>query len=93
MEQKFIAAWAQARAQAAAFGVRLRPVDDKDALQVAMRCLSGHRCSDGFFELADKGQLQLSLEALAVRKDFTGLFTDEQANTALSRLLEAGYSF
>ena len=93
MEEKFVAAWAQARAQAAALGVRMRPIADSDALNTAMRCLSSHRESEGFFALADKGQLQLSLEALAVRKEFTNLFTDEQANTALSRLLEADYSF
>ena len=93
MEQKFVAAWAQARAQAVALGVRMRPIADSDALNTAKRCLSSHRESEGFFALADKGQLQLSLEALAVRKEFTSLFTDEQANTALSRLLEAGYSF
>ena len=93
MEQKFVAAWAQARAQAAALGVRMRPIADNDALNTAQRCLSSHRESEGFFALADKGQLQLSLEALAVRKEFTNLFTDEQANTALSRLLEADYSF
>lgn len=93
MEEKFIAAWAAARQKATALGVRMRPVDDKDALQTARRCLSGHKHSDGFFALADQGQLQLSLEALAVGKEFTSLFTDEQANTALSRLLDAGYSF
>ena len=39
------------------------------------------------------GHLELSLEAIAVRKDFTGLFSDEEANEALARLLEAGYRF
>ena len=32
-------------------------------------------------------------EALAVNKQFTSLFTDEEANNALMRLLEAGYRF
>ena len=91
MEEKFIAAWAKARQQAADLGVRMRPVSDADAMNTAKRCLSGHRESDGFFALADKGRLELSLEALAVQKAFTGLFTDEQANEALSRLLSAGY--
>ena len=53
--------------------------------------LSGRRLSDGFDALAAKNRLDLSLEALAVDKRFTGLFTDEQANEALTRLLEAGY--
>ena len=45
--------------------------------------------SDALFKLAG----ELSLEALAVDKRFTTLFTDEEANEALTRLLEAGYKF
>jgi hypothetical protein len=33
------------------------------------------------------------LEALAVDKRFTTLFSDDEANNALSRLLAAGYRF
>ena len=91
MEQQFIAAWAKAREDAARLGVRMRPVADEDALKTAHRCLSGHRESDGFSILADKHHLELSLEALAIDKRFTALFSDEEANTALSRLLSAGY--
>ena len=87
MEEKFLAAVETARQQAAALGVRIRPVDMKGA----KRCLSGSRESDGFGTLADLGRLDLSLEALAVKKQFTSLFTDEEANTALDRLLFAGY--
>lgn len=93
MEQKFIAAWAANREKAAKLGVRLRPVEDQDALRTAHRALSGNRISDGFNILADKRHLELTLEALAVDKRFTGLFTDEEANNALSRLLDAGYRF
>ena len=90
MEEKFLQALEQARQKAAALGVRIRPVAD---LKSAQRCLTGSRESDGFWQLADQGRLDLSLEALAVNKQFTGLFTDEQADTALSRLLDAGYRF
>ena len=90
MEGKFLQAVAAAREQAAALGVRIRPITD---MQGAHRCLSGHRESDGFYALVDKGRLDLSLEALAVKKQFTALFTDEEANTALDRLLAAGYRF
>ena len=93
MEEKFIAAWAANREKAAKFGVRMRPVEAGDAMKTARRCLSGHRESDGFAILADKGHLELSLEALAVDKRFTGLFSDEEANNALTRLLAAGYRF
>ena len=93
MEERFIAAWLSARATAARMGVRLRPVAPEDAMKTAHRWLSGSRESDGFGILADKHHLELTLEALAVDKRFTGLFTDEEANTALLRLLSAGYRF
>ena len=87
MEEKLIAAWEVNREKAAALGVRMRPLD----LKGVKRCLSGSRLSDGFHDLAAKGQLKLSLEALVVDPRFTGLFTDAEANEALSRLLDAGY--
>ena len=90
MEEKFLQAVEAARVQAEKLGVRIRPVADMNA---AHRILSGHRESDGFGALADLGRLDLSLEALAVKKQFTSLFTDEEANTALERLLFAGYKF
>ena len=93
MEQKFIAAWAANRDKAAKLGVRMRPVEDTESMKTAHRALSGNRISDGFAILADKCHLELSLEALAVDKRFTTLFTDEEANEALMRLVEAGYRF
>lgn len=93
MEKKFAAAWAQNRAKAEALGVKMRPVAEEDAVKTARRILSGNRLSDGFNLLQGKGQLSLSLEALVVDKRFTALFTDEEANEALMRLLEVGYSF
>ena len=93
MEQKFIAAWRDARENAAAKGIRMRPVEDADAMKFARRILSGNRLSDGFNDLKSTGLLKWSLEALVIDKRFTGLFTDEEANEALMRLLEAGYKF
>ena len=93
MEQKFIAAWAANREKAAKLGVRMRSVEENDAMKTAHRALSGNRVSDGFNILADKRHLELSLEALVVDKRFTALFTDEEANNALMRLLDAGYRF
>ena len=90
MEQKFLIQLEENRQKAAALGVRIRPVED---MKQAKRLLSGSRTSDGFADLMKKGQLKLSLEALVVDKRFTSLFTDEEANTALMRLLDAGYGF
>ena len=90
MEEKFLAAVEAARQKALTLGVRVRPVPDMAA---ARRVLSGHRESDGFYRLVQLGHAELTLEALAVQKSFTGLFTDQQANTALTRLIDAGYKF
>ena len=89
MEEKFIAAFESNRAAANLMGIRMRPLDVKQA----KRILSGTRLSDGFNDLKAKGQLKLSLEALVIDKRYTALFTDEEANEALARLLEAGYKF
>ena len=91
MEQKFIAAWRDCREKAAALNIRMRPLEDADAMKTAHRALGGSRPSDGFDALAAAGHLELSLEALAVDKRFTGLFSDDEANTALTRLLDGGY--
>ena len=93
MEQKFIEAWFAARETAQRMGVRFRPMNPEDAMKNAHRALQGHRESDGFQLLADKKHLELSLEALAVDKRFGALFSDEEANPALMRLLNAGYYF
>ena len=93
MEAQFIGAWEQARRQAQALGIRMRPVEPGQALTAARRILDGRRLSEGFSALAEQGRLELSLEALAVDRRFTPLFTDDQANEALTRLLEAGYRF
>ncbi len=89
MEEKFIEAWERNRIQAEKLGVRMRPLDVKGA----QRVLSGSRLSDGFNDLKARGLLKLSLEALVIDKRYTALFTDEEANEALMRLLEAGYKF
>ncbi len=91
MEEKFIAAWENCRENAAAAGVRMRLVAREDAMRTAHRALSGSRLSDGFGALAKIGHLEWSLEALVVDKRFTGLFSDQEANEALARLMEANY--
>ena len=90
MEQKFLQALQQAREAAVALGVRIRPIE---TMEQAHRVLGGHKESDGFSHLARLGRLDLSIEALAVKKQFTALFSDEEANNALMRLIEAGYHF
>ena len=91
MEEKFISAWEQARKRAEDLGVRMRPVERQKAVETARRVLSGSRDSEGFGQLQRLGRLELSLEALAVQKAYTALFSDEEVNNALMRLLDAGY--
>lgn len=91
VEEKFVSVWMANREKAVKLGMRLRPIAPEEAMKAAHRALSGHRASDGFDALAAAGRWELTLEALAVDKRFTGLFSDEEANTALTRLLDAGY--
>ena len=93
MEEKFIITWKKARCAAESLGVKMRPVEDSKALEAARRCLSGNRDSEVFAQLQKLGRLDLSLEALAIQKAYTALFDDAQANNALMRLLDAGYTF
>ena len=93
MEELFITTWLANREKAIHFGVRMRPVAKEEAMKTAHRWLTGSRESDGFNILADKRHLELSLEALVVDKRFTSLFSDDEANTALQRLLMADYRF
>ena len=89
MEEKFVRAWLAARKEAAALGIRLRPMDEAAALSQAHYCLQGHRPSDGFDAMVARGCWKLTLEALAADKRYTALFSDDEVNAALQRLLDA----
>ena len=88
MEEKFLEALSKARLEAEKLGVRIRPVA---TMKDACRILSGHRASDGFNLLAFFFFFFFFSEAISTKKQFTALFTDDQANNALNRLLEFGY--
>lgn len=96
-EAAFLAAWEKNWKQMEQAGIqtaRMREQAQKlGAVTAAKRCLSGRRCSDGFRQLMAAGLLHLSLEALSLKSAWGSLFTDEEANEALSRLMEAGYDF
>lgn len=93
MEEKFLDALEAGLQEAAGLGVRLRPTPREKLLDMTHRALSGSRESDGFWALEKLHRLDLTPEALAVDKRFTALFTDEEADAALTRLLDAGYRF
>lgn len=93
MEEKFLRAWANALDACDALGVRTKRTRENLTLANAKRILSGRRCSDEFAALESMGRLELSLENLVLKSSFGALFSDLEANNALSRLLEAGYDF
>ena len=93
MEEKFLDALFSARKQAEELGVHFRPLEREKAMEQVHWELSGHRDSDGFPQLQRLGRLELTVEALSVKGQFTALFSDEEANNALMRLMDAGYGF
>lgn len=93
MEEKFLRSWADALDACDALGVRTKRTRGNLTLANAKRILSGRRCSDEFSALEKLGRLELSLENLVLKSAFGALFSDQEVNTALSRLLEAGYDF
>ncbi len=96
-EEKFAAAWKSQWDKMETLGVpatRMRQqAETLGAVALARRILSGRKCSDGFDSLQKKNRLDLTLEALCLQSVYGELFTDDQANEALNRLMEAGYSF
>lgn len=96
-EAGFLKAWSACWEQMDALGIQTarmrKQAAELGAVSAAKRILGGRRCSDGFLELTKQGMLHLSLEALAVKSQWGSFFTDEEANEALSRLMEAGYTF
>lgn len=97
LEERFAERWAANWDQMDALGIpTARPRQQAEKLgcmALAHRCLAGQRCSDGFQILLEKNRLDLSLEALALQSPWGALFTDQEANEALTRLLEVGYTF
>jgi len=69
----------------------LQMVANKGGLQTAKQLINGTRLSDGFAILAEKGRLDLTVEAVSLEKKFRPLFTDEELETAKSRLMDMGY--
>ncbi len=96
-EKRFGQAWEVCWAQMDQLNiptVRMREMASRlGPCAAAHRILTGRHCSDGFNQLARLGKWELSLEALALKPQWGELFSDEEANEALHRLMEAGYRF
>jgi len=72
-------------------GYFLRMVSELGGYGAAQRLLHAASVSDGFTALWMKGRLDLSMEAVVLRDEFTALFSDEEREIARRRLAEYGY--
>ncbi|MCP3013138.1 DUF262 domain-containing protein [Nocardiopsis dassonvillei] len=61
-------------------------------LETARKLLNAPAVSDGFSNLWDRGRLDLTVEALVLRPEFSPLFTEEELGRARSRLGQFGYT-
>ena len=87
--------WRSALSEMDALGIRtgrmLQQIEKHGALKTAKYYLQRRRQSDGFAELAARGRLELSMEALVVKGQFGVLFSDEEVNACFAQLCAAGY--
>ena len=64
----------------------LRMLSELGPLETARKLLHDPTVSDGFANLWDRGRLDLTVEALVLRPEFSSLFTDEELDRARGRL-------
>ncbi len=60
-------------------------------LETARKLLNAPAVSDGFSNLWDRGRLDLTVEALVLRPEFSPLFTEEELTRARNRLGQFGH--
>ncbi|GHD16973.1 GmrSD restriction endonuclease domain-containing protein [Nocardiopsis kunsanensis] len=66
-------------------------ISELGALETARKLLHAPAVSDGFSNLWERGRLDLTVEALVLRPEFSSLFTDEELDRARGRLDQFGY--
>jgi hypothetical protein len=69
----------------------LRGVRNHGGPDYARQLLRAEGTSDGFQRLTDERRLDLTVEALVLRPEFSELFTDDERAVAAHRLARAGY--
>ena len=62
-------------------------------LGTAHRLLGAGDVASGFTALYERGRLDLTVEALVLEREFVGLFSDKELETARERLTQLGYRF
>ena len=73
------------------FSRELAQIEKNGALRWVQTLLKRGIETPGFDQLAERGQLSLSVEAVVVRAAFGALFTDDEINLCFDRLCEQGY--
>ncbi|BBZ79498.1 hypothetical protein MANY_48350 [Mycolicibacterium anyangense] len=61
-------------------------------LETAHKLLASPAISDGFADLWERGRLDLTVEAVVVEPQFSGLFTEDEIEIARRRLEQFGYT-
>jgi hypothetical protein len=64
----------------------LSMVVDKGGLETAKQLLGTPTASSGYYELARRGRLDLTVESLVLQPGWQGLFTETELHTAKQRL-------
>ena len=70
----------------------LRAVRNHGGLPYAHQLLRMDGTTDGFARLTAEGRLDLTMEALILRPEYRGLFSEGELQVAASRLVRAGWS-
>lgn len=66
-------------------------LDEFGAIGMVRRHLKSSTVSQGFLKLWEMGRLNISLEALVLRREFASMFTDEEREIARQRLHQRGF--
>jgi hypothetical protein len=69
-----------------------RMLDERGALATAQKLINEPQISDGFTKLWELRRLDLTVEAVALRREFQSLFTRAELDCCRARLREFGYS-
>ncbi len=69
----------------------VRDLQSRGSVAAVRDFVRRHAPSDAFASLEQAGHLELSPEATIIQAHYGPLFTDEEINTCLTLLLEAGY--
>ncbi|MDQ2873590.1 MAG: hypothetical protein M3Y33_01675 [Actinomycetota bacterium] len=72
-------------------GYFLTMLSNYGGLGTAHRLLASPEVSTGFTALYERGRLDLTVEALVVKPEFAGLFTEDEVEAARERLRQLGY--